>query len=212
MTVPAAVPASFTPPSTPAGAPDRPWFAHYGAVPRSLAPYPDLSLGACVRRAAERWGDRPALTFYGATTSFAELDRQVERFAAALQALGVRRGDRVALMLPNCPQFVVAFYGALRAGAIAVGINPLYTPRELAHVLRDSEAAVFVALAPMLRAYDAIDGATPVRHVVVASLEDAMPAAGGGRLRGPGARRGDVRRGAAARGPAPLRAPARERA
>ena len=177
MTVPAAVPASFTPPSTPAGAPDRPWFAHYGAVPRSLAPYPDLSLGACVRRAAERWRDRPALTFYGATTSFAELDRHVERFAAALQALGVRRGDRVALMLPNCPQFVVAFYGALRAGAIAVGINPLYTPRELAHVLRDSEAAVFVALAPMLRAYDAIDGATPVRHVVVASLEDAMPAA-----------------------------------
>ena len=169
MTVPAAAP------GTPA--PDRPWFAHYGGVPRTLAPYPDVSLGACVRRAAERWGDRPALTFYGAVTSFAELDRRVERFAAALQELGVRRGDRVALMLPNCPQFVVAFYGALRAGAAAVGINPLYTPRELAHVLRDSGAEVFVALAPMLRAYDAIEGATPVRHVVVASLEDAMPAA-----------------------------------
>ena len=68
----------------------------------------------------------------------------VDRFAAALQALGVRKGDRVALMLPNCPQFGVAFYGALRAGATVLGLNPLYTPRELGHVLRDAGAETFV--------------------------------------------------------------------
>ena len=176
MTVPAApAPAfAFAPHAQPAAS--RPWLAHYGSVPPTLAPYPERPLDASVRDAAARWGDRPALTFAGAATSFAELDAAVERFAAALQHLGVRPGDRVALLLPNCPQFAVAFYGALRAGATAVGINPLYTPRELAHVLRDAGAATLVALAPLVRTFDAIEGETPVRHLIVAALEDAMPA------------------------------------
>ncbi len=155
----------------------RPWLAQYPAiVPRSLAPYPDLPLHAYVRSAAERFGDRALFLFYGATTSFRELHDRVERFAAALQSLGIRKGDRVALMLPNCPQFAVAFYGALRAGATVLGLNPLYTPRELGHVLRDSGAETFVVLAPMLRVFDAIAGGTPVRRVVVTGLEEAMPA------------------------------------
>ena len=168
----------MTAPASAAASSDaRPWLAQYPAeVPASLAPYPERPLHEYVRLSAERYGDRPLFVFYGATVSFRELHAQVERFAAALQALGVARGDRVALMLPNCPQFAVAFYGALRAGATVLGLNPLYTPRELAHVLRDSGAETFVVLAPMLRVFDAIAGETPVRRVVVTGIEDAMPA------------------------------------
>ncbi|GJG87023.1 long-chain-fatty-acid--CoA ligase [Gemmatimonadetes bacterium T265] len=155
----------------------RPWLAQYPAeVPHSLAPYPERALHHYVRDAAERYGDRPAFLFYGAATSFRELDARVDRFAAALQALGVAKGDRVALMLPNCPQFGVAFYGALRAGATVLGLNPLYTPRELGHVLRDAGAETFVVLAPMLRVFDAVAAETPVRRVIVTGLDDAMPA------------------------------------
>ncbi len=118
----------------------------------------------------------PCSFFSGAAVSFRELDAAVDRFAAALQTLGVRKGDRVALMLPNCPQFGVAFYGALRAGATVLGLNPLYTAHELGHVLRDSGAETFVVLAPMLRVFDALGGDTPVRRVVVTGLDDAMPA------------------------------------
>ncbi|HEY0777665.1 MAG TPA: long-chain fatty acid--CoA ligase [Gemmatirosa sp.] len=162
---------------TTTAAPARPWLAQYPAhVPHTLAPYPDLPLDAYVRTAADRFGDRALFLFYGATTSFRELHDRVERFAAALQSLGVRKGDRVALMLPNCPQFAVAFYGALRAGATVLGLNPLYTPRELGHVLRDSGAETFVVLAPMVRVFDAIGGDTPVQRVIVTGIEDAMPA------------------------------------
>lgn len=155
----------------------RPWLAQYPAeVPTSLAPYSDRPLHDYVRLSADRFGDRAVFLFYGATTSFRELHAQVERFAAALQSLGVGKGDRVALMLPNCPQFAVAFYGALRAGATVLGLNPLYTSRELGHVLRDSGAETFVVLAPMLRVFDDIAGDTPVQRVIVTGLEDAMPA------------------------------------
>ncbi len=159
-----------------ATAADRPWLAQYPAdVPHSLAPYPEHPLHDYVRTAAERYGDRALFVFYGATVSFRELDAQVDRFAAALQAFGVAKGDRVAVMLPNCPQFAVAFYGALRAGATVLGLNPLYTPRELGHVLRDAGAETFVVLAPMWRVFDAVAGETPVRRVIVTGLDDAMP-------------------------------------
>jgi long-chain acyl-CoA synthetase len=155
----------------------RPWLALYDAeVPHTLEPYPDVPLPAYVRSSAERYGDRAAMLFYGAPVSFRQLADEVDRFATALQRQGVRKGDRVAVMLPNCPQFAVAFYGALRAGATVAGINPLYTPRELRHVLVDSGAETLVVLAPMLRVFDAIAGETPVRRVIVAGIEDYMPA------------------------------------
>jgi long-chain acyl-CoA synthetase len=175
MTAPTASSPAFAPPVPPPA--DRPWLALYGAVPPSLAPYPERPLDAFLRDAAATWAERTALDFYGAATSYAALDAQVERFAAALQGLGVRPGrPGRARCCPNCPQFVVAFYGALRAGATAVGVNPLYTPRELAHVLRDSGAETLVVLAPLLRTFDAVDQPTPVRHVIVAALDEAMPA------------------------------------
>src|SRR5205807_2682211 len=109
---------------------EKPWFARWPAdVPRSLT-YPDVPVQDLLRRTAGQHGDRPAVTFYGKTLTYRDLDAAVDRFAAGLRTIGVRAGDRVSLLLPNTPHFMVAFFAVLRAGAIVVQTNPILTPRE----------------------------------------------------------------------------------
>ncbi len=115
-----------------------PWLRHLD--------YPDLAIWQLLERTAHRFPDRPALRFFGRTTTYRELLESVGRFAQGLVASGVRPGDRVALVLPNAPQMVIAYYGAMRAGALVVPTNPLYTPREFGVQMRDAEPKVVVAL------------------------------------------------------------------
>ena len=154
---------------------DRPWQSHYDdGVPSTLA-YPDVPLHAFLDETARHSPDAVATIFFDATLTYRELSREADAFAAGLQTLGVRKGDRVALILPNCPQYVIAFYGALRAGAAVVPCNPLYTAPELRHQLADAGAAVAVVLShayPALR--EALPG-TAVREVVVTNIKDYMP-------------------------------------
>ncbi|TML00464.1 MAG: hypothetical protein E6G40_05960, partial [Actinobacteria bacterium] len=131
----------------------RPWFASYpDGVPPSLAPYPEKSLYSILEDAARRHPSAPAIAFWlpgapmGKTLTYRELLKQVEQFSGVLLSLGVRRGDRVGLVLPNCPQYVIAYYAALRIGAVVVGNNPLYTERELSHQLKDAGTEVCVTL------------------------------------------------------------------
>ncbi|MEH0822711.1 MULTISPECIES: long-chain-fatty-acid--CoA ligase [unclassified Micromonospora] len=151
---------------------ERPWLRSYAPeVPATIAP-PEESLVDLLHGAARRFGSRVALDFFGATTSYAELDAQVARAAEALRRLGVGAGDRVALVLPNCPQHVVAFYATLRLGAVVVEHNPLYTAQELAHQLADHGARVAVVwdkAAPLVR------GAGAVETVVAVDLTRALP-------------------------------------
>ncbi|MEX5293754.1 long-chain-fatty-acid--CoA ligase [Kocuria sp. CPCC 205268] len=122
----------------------RPWTASYDpGVPADLE-LPETSLVHMLERSVARHGPRTALEFFGARTSYAALGGQVERAAEGLRRLGVRRGDRVALVLPNCPQHVVAFYAVLRLGAVVVEHNPLYTAQELRHQFEDHGARVAV--------------------------------------------------------------------
>src|SRR5688572_15486357 len=103
-----------------------PWLAHYPpSVKHSLHPYPETTLFDLLHEAARRQPDAPAIVFKGRTLTRAEWDRQSDAFAAALIALGVRRGDRVALLLPNCPQFLIAEFGTWKAGAVVVPLNPI---------------------------------------------------------------------------------------
>ena len=132
---------------------DRPWLASYPpGVPQSLEPFPEVSLYSFLEEAARRHPAAPAISFWlpgapmGQTMSYERLLQQVEQFSRVLTSLGVRKGDRVGLVLPNCPQFVIAYYATLRLGGVAVGNNPLYTERELLHQLRDSGSEVVVAL------------------------------------------------------------------
>ncbi|WP_308798183.1 long-chain-fatty-acid--CoA ligase [Agromyces silvae] len=122
----------------------RPWLAHYAeGVPEEIEA-PTQTLVDMIEDATARFGRRTALEFFGAETSYRDLGRQIARVAEGLRRLGVRPGDRVALVLPNCPQHVAAFYGVLRLGAIVVEHNPLYTPPELRHQFEDHEAKVAI--------------------------------------------------------------------
>jgi long-chain acyl-CoA synthetase len=154
---------------------DMPWTANYPTgVPHSYK-FPKVALTKVLDDAAASYPTHVALAFLGAKTTYKELKDQVDRFAGALQSLGVNKGDRVALVLPNCPQNVIAFFAALRLGAVVVEHNPLYTEKELRHQLADCGAQVVVCLD---RVYDKVAKVlkdTSVVHVVTTSIVDFMP-------------------------------------
>lgn len=156
--------------------PPRPWIRSYAAGVPSELELPTGSLVDIVTESAERYPHQVALEFFGRSTSYAQLAADVERAAEGLRRLGVRAGDPVALILPNCPQHVVAFYAVLRLGAVVVEHNPLYTPRELRHQFEDHGARVAIAwdrVAPLVQ--DLPDD-LGVDTVVAVDLTHAMPA------------------------------------
>src|SRR5262245_49420502 len=127
----------------------RAWTRHYDAdVPPSLAPYPAKTLIDYVREHAAARPNAAAILFKGTALSNAQLDRLSDRFAAALRRFGVRKGGRIALLLPNTPQFVIAELGAWKAGASVLALNPLYTANELVEPLRDAGVEIVVTLTP----------------------------------------------------------------
>src|SRR5436305_210511 len=124
-----------------------PWLAHYDqGVPHSLAPYPNRTLVDYLADAARLHPDRPAILFKGATITYAQLDRLSDACGAAFASLGVARGDRVALLLPNCPQFLIAEFGAWKIGAIVSPLNPIYTEHELEPPLKEQGVETIVTL------------------------------------------------------------------
>jgi len=154
----------------------RPWHATYPPdVPSSLEPYPDESVFALLEQAAAGFPDRPALAFFGRHLSYAEVLAEVERFSAVLAGLGVGKGDRVGLLLPNCPEYVIAWFACQRIGAVAVGNNPLYTERELEHQIADSGARVMVVLDQVYQRFGAIRDVAGVQEVIATKLNHYMP-------------------------------------
>src|SRR6478609_695387 len=148
------------------------WVAHYAeGVPAEIDP-PTGSLVDLLTEAVATYGPRPALEFFGAEVTYAELGRRVELAAEGLRRLGVRAGDRVALVLPNCPEHIVAFYAVLRLGAVVVEHNPLYTPTEVAHQFGDHGATVAIAWDRMATTITALPG---VEHVVAVDITASMP-------------------------------------
>lgn len=153
----------------------QPWLAHYDAnVPSSLI-YPEAPIHSLLEGAVKRHADRPALEFLGFELTYAQLWEQAKRFATALEQLGVKKGDRVAIMLPNCPQFVIAFFGASMIGAVVVNTSPLYVARELEHQLRDSGAETLILLNLFYPRYREIASTVPVKRVIVTSVSDYLP-------------------------------------
>lgn len=139
-------------------------------------PHGEVALTEYLRAWAKRRPQRPAVIFYGHVTTYADLDQQSDRFAALLQAKGVRKGDRVAVFLPNCPQFHIVFFGILKLGAIHVPVSPLSRAFELAYELNDTDAEVIVALDQLAVTVDQVRGETKLREVIVTSFADVIPA------------------------------------
>ena len=161
--------------SAPSSAPEKVWFRQYPpSVPRELT-IPDLSVPELVEASVRRWPDRTAIIYYGAKWSFAELWRQSERIAAALAHEGVGAGDRVALYLPNCPAYPIAFFAALRLGATVAQVSPLYLGQDLSRLLKDSAPKALVTLEILYPNLAKVRSECPVPVVFVARLREFYP-------------------------------------
>ena len=153
----------------------RPWTRHYDpGIPATLR-YPDVPLQALLDDAAESYPNATATIFFNAKRTYRSISEDAWRFANGLRRVGVKKGDRVALVLPNTPQFVVAFYGALRAGAVLVCCNPRYTAAELQHQLADAGATVVVVLSRLYPLVKAARPGTAVERVIVTNIKEEMP-------------------------------------
>ncbi len=155
---------------------DRPWVAGYADGVPADVDIPAGSLAHLIDESVRTYGKHVALEFFGATTTYAELGDQIARVAEGLRRRGVRKGDRVALVLPNCPQHVVAFYAALRLGAVVVEHNPLYTPRELRHQFEDHGATVAIVWDKVAATVQELPADLGVTTIVSVDLTRAMPA------------------------------------
>ena len=154
---------------------DRPWLSAYpSGVPADIDPTRYASLIELMEESFGKFADRVAYSFLGKDTTFGQTDTQSRAMAAYLQSLGLTQGDRVAIMMPNVPQYPVAVAGILRAGLVVVNVNPLYTPRELEHQLGDSGAKAIIIIENFAATLQQCIDKTPVQHVVLAAVGDRL--------------------------------------
>ena len=164
---------------------EAPWLAYYEPeVPRTID-YPKIPVHQMLEDSARKYPDHTAARLIlrymgplrlGGAMTYQQLMDNVNRFAAALHALGVRKGDRVALMLPNLPQFLIAFFGTLKLGAIVVNTNPTYTAREIQHQFADAGAETVILLSSFYPRLKEIQGQTQIKQVIIADVPDYVPA------------------------------------
>jgi len=151
---------------------EKPWFKNWPKdVPKHLN-YPEVPLFDLLRQAAKKHPKSPAIAYLESEITYEELDAFSDQFSTALTSLGVRKGDCVALFLPNIPQFIIAFYGVLKVGAVLTAISPLHREREVEYQLSDSEAKVVLTLDSLLPAVEVVWQKTRLKHVVLTNLEE----------------------------------------
>jgi long-chain acyl-CoA synthetase len=155
----------------------RPWLKHYDYWVPPHATYPGKPLTDILAATAVELPDRAATSFFGAELTFMDLKRRSDGFAAALDNLGIVKSDRVGVMLPNCPQYIIAAFGILKLGAVVVNINPSYTAREVAIVVADSGIRILVTLDVLAPLVASIGGQTPIEQLIVTSLAEYTPEA-----------------------------------
>ncbi|MGF9963403.1 long-chain-fatty-acid--CoA ligase [Bacillus rhizoplanae] len=154
---------------------ERPWLKSYPKeIPHTIS-YDMQPLHVYLQQTASQYPDKKALHFLGKDITFSELDCKVRQFANYLRKLGIEKGDRVAIMLPNCPQGVIGYYGTLLAGGIVVQTNPLYTERELEYQLHDSGAKVILCLDLVFPKVSNVQSSTDIEHVIVTRIADFLP-------------------------------------
>ena len=154
---------------------ERPWLRSYPeGVPADIDETQYASLAALMDESFERFADRTAYSFLGKDIGYAEVGRRSRELGAYLQGLGLVKGDRVAVMMPNCPQYPIAVAAILRAGLVVVNVNPLYTPRELEHQLQDSGARTIVIMENFAATLQQCLASTPVKNIVIGAMGDRI--------------------------------------
>ncbi len=162
---------------------EKPWLKHYDEGVPPTIDYPQIPLDRLLTDSAAKHPNHTAIIFGAAVGSrvmdapltYGQLDDLVNRFAASLQAMGVKKGDRVAIMLPNCPQFVIAAYAVWRIGGIVVCCNPLYMPREIEHLLNDSGTETIVVMSSLYERVKSVRAETPLKRVIVTNIKEYFP-------------------------------------
>ena len=154
---------------------ERPWLKHYDeGVPHSLE-YPDINLIELLQTSARQYPDTPCTIFKGGKISYSEMNERTDRLAAGLAALGVKKGDRVGIFMPNTPQFVMAYFGILKAGGIVVATNPLYSEREIEHQVNDAGVEVMIVMSNFYETLKRVQPKTRIRKVIVTNIKEALP-------------------------------------
>ena len=155
----------------------KPWYKNWPPnVPKTIA-YPEVPLHELLREAAKKHPDQTAIFYLGTKITYKELDQYTDKFATALHNLGVRKGDRVAVYLPNIPQYIIGYYGASRAGAIVTAVSPLYKERELEFQVADSGAETLIFLDLLYPVVKNVKDKTKLTHLIVASIGEYLPSA-----------------------------------
>jgi long-chain acyl-CoA synthetase len=152
------------------------WLANYDdGVPSTLEPYPSRSLSDYLRESAGRWPERPALLFKGSTITYQAVEQESNALGAALHDMGVKRGDRVGICLPNCPQFLIAEFAAWKVGAIVCPFNPTYSEREMEDALQTTGAETVVVLNRFYGKVKSIQSRTSVKRVIATGIKEYLP-------------------------------------
>ncbi|MBI3739128.1 MAG: AMP-binding protein, partial [Chloroflexi bacterium] len=154
---------------------NRPWISHYDkGVPASID-YPKVPLFHFLEESARKYPDRACTIFKGAVISFREMNEITDRIAAALAGMGVKKGDRVGIFMPNTPQFVMAYFGILKAGGVVVATNPLYTPPEIAHQANDAGIEIMFVMTNFYKTIKAAQSNTKIKKLIVTNLKETLP-------------------------------------
>ena len=154
---------------------DKPWFKHYDKGVPFHVEYPDVTLFHLLETAAEKYPNSPCTIFKGAKITYREMNAITDRLAAALVGLGVKKGDRVGLLIPNTPQFVMAYFGILKMGGIVVATNPLYTPREIEHQVNDAGIELMIVMSNFYNTIKQTQPKTKIRKVIVTNIKETLP-------------------------------------
>lgn len=154
---------------------DRPWLKNYDqGVPQHID-YPEVPLTKLLDEAAQKYGDSPCTIFKGAKLTYREMNAITDQLAAGLASLGVKKGDRVGIFMPNTPQFVMAFFAALKLGAIMVAINPLYSAREIEHQVNDAGIELMLVMSNFYNLIKQVQPQTKLKTVVVTNIKETLP-------------------------------------
>jgi long-chain acyl-CoA synthetase len=154
---------------------DRPWLKHYDEGVPSTIDYPDVPLFFFLEDAARRYPDSTCTIFKGARISYREMDELTDRLAAGLVDLGVKKGDRVGIFMPNTPQFVIAYFAILKAGGVVVATNPLYSPREIEHQANDAGIELMLVMSNFYNTIKEVQSKTKIRTLVVTNIKETLP-------------------------------------
>src|SRR5688572_19815042 len=154
---------------------NKPWLAHYDKGVLQTIDYPKVPMFHFLEEAARKYPDRACTIFKGAVISYKEMNALTDRMAAALVEMGVKKGDRVGIFMPNTPQFVIAFFGILKAGGVVVAVNPTYPPDEVLTPVNDSNIEIMFTLTKFYGVLKAVRERSKLKKIIVSNIKETLP-------------------------------------